>query len=79
MPVYRSHKVLEVVQGIKAFLRLDICLVRGEVPDPERQLKAQERKLRQAHNRINQQSQELERAQKLLVLLGKQLYTTIVM
>ena len=35
MPTYTSQTVIEIARGIKAFLRLDIGLVRGEVPEPK--------------------------------------------
>ena len=37
MPTYRSHRVLELVRGVKASLKLDIGLVRGKVPNLEQQ------------------------------------------
>jgi ubiquinone/menaquinone biosynthesis C-methylase UbiE len=65
MPVYRSHSVFSV-RGIKAFLRLDAGLVRGEVPDQDRQTEAQKRALRRARERIESQSWEPGRMRKQL-------------
>lgn len=70
MPILKSHSVLEIARGIKAFLRLDAGLVRGEVPDEK--LEAQQRKLRQAHQRIEAQSREIERAKKQLSRTDKE-------
>jgi ubiquinone/menaquinone biosynthesis C-methylase UbiE len=76
VPILRGHSVLEIARGIKAFLRLDVGLVRGEVPDLELQLEAQQRKLRQAHDRIERQSRELERIRGLLPERDRQLERT---
>ena len=73
MPIFRGHSVLEIARGIKAFLKLDVGLVRGEVPDPEQQMEVQQRKLRQAHDRIEKQSRELERVRGLLPEKDRQL------
>jgi ubiquinone/menaquinone biosynthesis C-methylase UbiE len=66
VPILKSHSLLEIARGIRAFLRLDAGLVRGEVPHPEQQLEVHQRKLRQAHDRIVRQSRELERLRGLL-------------
>ena len=73
MPILRGHSVLEIARGIKAFLKLDVGLVRGEVPDPEQQVEAQQRELRQAHDQIERQSRELERIRGLLPEKDRQL------
>jgi ubiquinone/menaquinone biosynthesis C-methylase UbiE len=73
MPILRGHSILEMARGIKAFLKLDVGLVRGEVPDPEQRLQAQQRELRQAHDRIERQSRELERLRGLLPEKDRQL------
>lgn len=73
MPIFRGHSVLEIARGIKAFLKLDVGLVRGEVPDPEQQMETQQRKLRQAHDRIDRQSRELEGIRGLLPEKDRQL------
>ncbi len=56
MPRYRNQIVFEIARGIKAFLRMDVGLTRGEVPDPERQL-------HQAESRIKQQARRIEQLQ----------------
>jgi 2-polyprenyl-3-methyl-5-hydroxy-6-metoxy-1,4-benzoquinol methylase len=73
VPTYTSHTVFEVVRNIKAFLKLDVGLVRGEVPHLEQQIKARERKLHQAHNRIRKLSQKLEQAGELPLKKDRQL------
>lgn len=61
MPVFREHVVLELARRAKAFLRLDVGLVRGEVPDPEQQLKAQARRLGEVQSRAERQARQIER------------------
>jgi hypothetical protein len=55
VPVYRSRTVIEVARNLRAFLNLDLGLVRGEVPDPD-----------QDHRRLGELQRELERARKRL-------------
>ena len=43
MPVYRNHRVVEIARGLKAFLRFDVGVVRGELPDPEGNARTRER------------------------------------
>ena len=52
MPAYRSRSVFQI-KNLKAFLNLETGLTRGEVPDPERQL-------RQAQVHVEHQNHELE-------------------
>lgn len=59
MPLYRSRTVLDVSRNLRAFLRLDIGVIRGPVPNPEQDL---ERALHQAKH----QGQQLERLRKQL-------------
>lgn len=59
MPLFKGHSILEIARGIKAFLRLEVGVVRGELPD--QRMGTPQRKLRQAHDRIERQSRELER------------------
>jgi ubiquinone/menaquinone biosynthesis C-methylase UbiE len=73
VPIFKSHSVIGTARGIKAFLKLDVGLVRGEVPDQEQQLEAQQRRLLQAHDRIEKQSRELERIRGLLPEKDRQL------
>lgn len=37
MPIFKNYTVIELVKGVKAFLRLDLGLTRGELPDLDRQ------------------------------------------
>lgn len=63
MPEYKSHTILEIARGIKAFVSLRAGLTRGPVPDPERverQLQAQTRKLEQARRRVQEQERRIE-------------------
>jgi ubiquinone/menaquinone biosynthesis C-methylase UbiE len=76
VPILRGHSVLEIARGIKAFLMLDVGLVRGEVPDPEQQPEAQQHELHQAHDRMERQSRELERMRGLLLEKDRQLERT---
>jgi hypothetical protein len=55
LPTYRNRTVLEIGRGLKAFLTLYAGLVRGEVPDPERQ----SRQLTQARSQIKRLQEQL--------------------
>jgi hypothetical protein len=55
LPTYRNRTVLEIGRGLRAFLDLYAGLVRGEVPDPERQSK----QLAQARNQIKRLQKRL--------------------
>jgi hypothetical protein len=55
VPVYRSRTVLEIARNVRAFLELNAGLVRGEVPDPE----LTERRLEQAHGRVERLQEQL--------------------
>jgi hypothetical protein len=55
LPTYRHRTVLEIGRGLRAFLNLYAGLVRGEVPDPERQSK----QLAQARNQIKRLRKQL--------------------
>lgn len=59
MPLFKGHSILEIARGIKVFLRLEVGVVRGELPD--QYMGTPRRKLRPAHDRIERQPRELER------------------
>jgi hypothetical protein len=66
MPAYRSHTVLEIARGVKAFFTLAAGVTRGEVPDPESlqsTLQAQTRKLAEARRHIDRQNQRIQQLQ----------------
>ncbi|MGB3682866.1 MAG: glycosyltransferase family 4 protein [Rubrobacteraceae bacterium] len=54
MPRYRNQITFEIARNLKAFLRLDAGLTRGETPDPERQLHRAEARIKQQARRIEQ-------------------------
>ena len=58
--------VLEIAGGLKAFLRLDAGLIRGEAPDPERELQ-------QAWRRAKERAEQLERTKEHLSVREKEL------
>ena len=63
MPEYKSHTVLEIARGIKAFLSFRTGLTRVAIVDPERaerQLRTQARKLEQARRRLRKQERLIE-------------------
>ena len=66
MPRYTNHTTFELVRNIKAFLRLEVGLTRGEVPDPERRHRAQAEKLQQAQGRVKMQAGEIKRLRETL-------------
>jgi hypothetical protein len=61
--------VLEIGRGLKAFLNLYAGLVRGEVPDPEQT----DRRLKQAHGRVEQLQEQLADRTRQLEQTRKQL------
>jgi ubiquinone/menaquinone biosynthesis C-methylase UbiE len=65
LPAFKSSSVFEIARGIKAFLRLDFGLVRGEVPDMDRETGS--------HPAGPRQARELERARALLAERDRQL------
>ena len=70
MPTFKKRSVLEIARGIRAFLKLEAGVARGEAPDLEEQLEAQNQKLHQAQQRIEQQSRQILRLRKQLSLGG---------
>lgn len=54
MPVFKQLITLDIARDIKAFLRLDAGVVRGEIPNPEQEL-------RQSRGRTRNQQEQLER------------------
>jgi 2-polyprenyl-3-methyl-5-hydroxy-6-metoxy-1,4-benzoquinol methylase len=68
MPAYRSRTVLEVARNVRAFLELNLGLVRGEVPDPEHA----NRQLRQVQNQVGQLRKQLADKNRQLRLLREQ-------
>jgi LPS sulfotransferase NodH len=61
MPAYRSHTVLEIARGVRAFFTLAVGVTRGEVLDPEAlqsRLRVQTERLARAQRRI----QKLQRS-----------------
>jgi len=63
LPAYRHRTVLEIGRGLRAFLNLYAGLVRGEVPDPERQ----SRQLAQARNQIKRLRKQMSNKDAQLV------------
>lgn len=66
MPAYRSHTVLEIARGVKAFFTLAAGVTRGEVPDPDAlqsTIQAQTRKLAEARRHIERQDQRIDQLQ----------------
>jgi glycosyltransferase involved in cell wall biosynthesis len=57
MPILKHRASFEIARRLKAFLRLDVGLTRGEVPDTEQ---AQTQQLNQARNQIKRQTEQLE-------------------
>ncbi len=60
MPIFKNHTVVELVRGVKAFLRLDLGLTRGELPGSDQQAEAQERALSRAQSQIRNQNRRLK-------------------
>ncbi len=66
MPVYRSRVVVEIARGVKAFLELNAGLVRGMVPEPERESKQLRHRLKRARKRLSYRRHQLEQLQERL-------------
>jgi hypothetical protein len=73
LPVYKSRAVVEVARGVKAFLELNAGLVRGMVPETEREQKQIRRGLKRARKRLSNRRHQLEQLQKLLADKDRQL------
>lgn len=73
MPAYRSQQIFEIIRGVKAFLRLDVGVTRGDVSYSEEQSKSSQGKLRQAHSRVEKQSQEVAQLRELISKKNEQL------
>lgn len=66
MPAYRSHTVIEIARGIRAFFTLAAGVTRGEVPDPyalQSTLQTQTRKLAEARRHIESQNRRIQKLQ----------------
>jgi glycosyltransferase involved in cell wall biosynthesis len=66
MPVFKHRTIFEIARGLKAFLRLDVGLTRGEVPDAEQQVETQAQTLLRARSLIKEQAEQLERLREQL-------------
>lgn len=53
MPIYKHLRVLELARGIKAFLRLEVGLTRGEVPNPEQEVRQLKKRLQRMQRRLS--------------------------
>lgn len=73
MPAYRSHTVIEVARGVKAFFTLAAGVTRGGVPEPDAlqgAIEAQTRKLAEARRQIERQNQHIQKLQSSLPDVG---------
>lgn len=61
MPLYKSRMVLELVRNLKAFVRLEAGVARGEIPDPERMLEQTQRQLRDRSQQVGRLQKQLKR------------------
>ncbi len=64
MPVFRSRTVLEVARGVRAFLKLDIGLTRGEVPNLEQDIEQLRQKLERTRKQLAEKDRQLKRIQR---------------
>ena len=72
MPVYKSRAVV-IARGVKAFLELNAGLVRGMVPEPDREQKQIRRELKRARKQLSNRRHQLEQLQKRLADKDRQL------
>lgn len=63
LPVYRNQTIFEIVRGVKAFLKLDVGLVRGEIPDQEADVQRIRWELEQTRKQIAGKNRQLARLQ----------------
>lgn len=63
MPIYRKSHVVEIRQNLKAFLRFDVGLVRGAVPDFEQMFKQVQSQVEQKNRQLKQMRQRLKQSQ----------------
>jgi len=73
VPVLKSRTALEMVRGIKAFLRIEGGFTRGAIPDPELTVRVQARRLGEAEARIAQQRLALEDRERRITRLSAEL------
>src|SRR5919112_603630 len=59
MPILRQDVILQIAGNLKAFLKLELGVTRGELPAP-RNGSAQEQELRRARARITQQKRQIK-------------------
>lgn len=60
MPLLKNHTAVEIARNLRAFLNLEVGLVRGEIPNPARELQ-------RAQSQMKQQNQQLGRLRKQLL------------
>lgn len=46
MPVFKTHKILEIARGVKCFVRLEFGITRGQVPQDDAQVPRQVQQLK---------------------------------
>lgn len=65
MPIFKNYTVIELVRGVRASLRLDLGLTRGELPDQE-QAGAWARAFGRTPNQIDEHNRQPKRKRKQL-------------
>lgn len=67
MPVYRTHKIFEVAQGIKGFLKLEVGVTRDQAPQDETQAgKNAKNRIRDLQEQLQSTKAELSRTRNQL-------------
>jgi hypothetical protein len=59
MPIFEHLSSIEIARSLRAFLRLEAGVVRGEIPDLQKELKVWTEELQKARERIRQQDEQL--------------------
>ncbi len=59
MPAFRNRATLDVWRGVKAFFNLEIALTRGEMPDPDRELRRLRKEVGDRDRRIEDLARRL--------------------
>jgi hypothetical protein len=64
MPIFKNYTVVELVRDVKAFLRLELGLIRGNLSDPEQQAEVQAQALSDAKSQIRDQTHQIKQLRK---------------
>jgi cephalosporin hydroxylase len=70
MPIFKNYTAIELVRGVKAFLRLELGLIRGELPDLEQQMGDRNRQPKRKQLSESEQEQTIDKFHRLYYSSG---------